>query len=177
MGNEKQLLWIIPNSDYTDINLNDGEPIFFPYIIGTVDHGSRAKEFCINYNFTNYPPNNSHNDWGKYFTDKGFAVFFNSGVMLENKYFGCWYLPNELTIKQIDFLEKQKELFYEKYNSHPSFFRSFVNTDKDIGYQSPNGFRDLKIEALINNQTPNNGIDILYNEIVSQKINQRNKQI
>lgn len=169
MENERQLLWIIPNDEYNDRNLKDGDTIFYPFTVGDRDHGTRTTEFCDEYGFVNYPIGGSHNDWGKYLTDRGLAVFFNSGMKIDDKYFGCWYLPSQLTAKQIEFLESQKELFYEQYNTHPSFFRSFVKPEGDMGYKSPNGFRDLKLEAQINNQTTENGVDIFYNEINSQK--------
>ena len=101
--------------------------------------------------------------------ENGFLVFFNSGMKLDNEYFGCWYIPSRLTSKQIEFLESQKELFYAQYNSHPSFFRSFVRPEGELEYKSSNGLRDLKLEALINNQPVENGIDIFYNEINFQK--------
>lgn len=169
MKNEQQLLWIIPNGDYTDRNLEDGIPVFYPFVVGDRDHGTRTTEFCKEYGFTDCPIGGSHDDWGKYFTSKGLAIFFNSGIKLDNEYFGCWYLPSQLTTKQIEFLENQKELFYEQYNKHPSFFRSLVKTDGELSYRSSNGFRDLKIEAMISGISLDNGIDIFYNEINLQK--------
>lgn len=101
MKYEQQLLWIIPNGDYE--NLEDGNPIFYPFILGNRDHRNKAKDFC------------------------------------------------------------------EKYNSHPSFFGVCVQPDGDLAYSSSNGFRNLKIEAMISGKAPNNAIDLFYDEISLQK--------
>lgn len=167
MKYEQQLLWIIPNGDYE--NLEDGNPIFYPFILGNRDHRNKAKDFCEKYGFTGFPEGGSHDDWGRYFTEKGFAVFFNSAVMIDDKYFGGWYLPKQLTMKQIEFVEDQKSFFVEKYNSHPSFFGVCVQPDGDLAYSSSNGFRNLKIEAMISGKAPNNAIDLFYDEISLQK--------
>ena len=167
MKYEQQLLWIIPNGDYE--NLEDGNPIFYPFILGNRDYRDKATDFCKEYGFTDFPNGGSHDDWGRYFTEKGFAIFFNSAVMIDDKYYGCWYLPRKLTMKQVEFIESQKNFFEEKYNSHPSFFEVCVQPDGDLAYSSSNGFRNLKIEAIINGKAPNNAIDLFYNEISLQK--------
>ena len=77
---------------------------------GDRDHRSRCQEFCDEHKLSNYPVGGSHDDWGKYLTERGFIVFFNSGVTIDNKYFGALYLPAQLTEKQINFLEDRKEL-------------------------------------------------------------------
>lgn len=169
MDYEKQLLWIVPNDEYSNKNLEDGKTVFYPHILGDRDHRTRLIDFCCQYGFTNYPEGGSHNDWGKYFTRLGFAIFFNSGVTVDNKYFGSIFLPIQLTNSQIDFFESQKELFYEKYHSNPGFFEAVVLPEGNLEYRSSNGFRDLKIEAIINGKPSNNGIDLFYDELASQK--------
>ena len=87
MNIEKQLLWIIPNKDYNDRGLEDGKPILYPMEIGNSDHITKTQDFCTKYGLSNYPPlGGSHDDWGKYFTELGFAVVFNSGITIDNKY-------------------------------------------------------------------------------------------
>lgn len=167
MNYEQQLLWIIPNGDYIDRNLEDGRPVFYPFVLGITDHRDRAAEFCKEYGLNNYPEGGSHNDWGKYFIERGFVVFFNSAVTIDNKYFGSFFLPNQLTINQIDFLESQKEMFYEKYD--PTILKTVVKPDGDLEYKSSTGLRDLKIEAIINGKSTENGIDLFYDEINFQK--------
>jgi len=110
MEYEKQLIWIIPNNEYSENNLEDGRGTFFPFMTGDRDHRSRCQEFCEEHKLSNYPVGGSHDDWGKYLTERGFIVFFNSGVTIDNKYFGALYLPAQLTEKQINFLEDRKEL-------------------------------------------------------------------
>ena len=110
MKYEKQLIWIIPNNEYSENNLEDGRGTFFPFMTGDRDHRSRCQEFCEEHKLSNYPVGGSHDDWGKYLTERGFIVFFNSGVTIDNKYFGALYLPAQLTEKQINFLEDRKEL-------------------------------------------------------------------
>lgn len=167
MKYEQQLLWIIPNGDY--INLEDGNPICYPFVLGDKDHKKKAIDFCEEYGFTGFPAGGSHDDWGKYFTEKGFAVFFNSAVTIDNKYFGCWYLPKQLSLKQIDFIVEQRDFFYQKYNCHPSFFGVCVQPEGDLSYPSTNGLRILKIEAMINGKSIENGIDLFYEEISLQR--------
>lgn len=167
MKYEQQLLWIIPNDEYED--LVDGDPVFYPFILGDRDHRNKAMDFCNEHNLTDFPEGGSHDDWGRYFTERGFAVFFNSAVMIDNKYFGSWYLPKQLSLKQIEFIEGQKEFFYQKYNSHPSFFGVCVQPDGDLAYSSSNGLRNLKIEAMINGKSSDNAIDLFYDEISLQK--------
>lgn len=167
MKYEQQLLWIIPNNNY--INLEDGKPVCYPFVLGDKDHKKKAIDFCEEYGFTDFPVGGSHDDWGRYFTEKGFAVFFNSAVTIDNQYFGCWYLPKQLSMKQIDFMEEQKEFFYQKYNCHPSFFGVCVQPEGDLSYPSTNGLRILKIEAMINGKSTENAIDLFYEEISSQK--------
>lgn len=169
MDYEKKLLWIIPNNEYNDRNLEDGKPIFYPFILGDRDHRIRTVDFCNQYGFTNYPEAGSHNDWGKYFTELGFSVVFNSAVTVDSKYFCSIFLPKQLTNNQIEFFESQKEMFYEKYHSNPGFFEAVVLPEGNLEYRSSNGFRDLKIEAIINGKPNNNGIDLFYDEINSQK--------
>ena len=144
MEYEKQLIWIIPNNEYSENNLEDGRGTFFPFMTGDRDHRSRCQEFCEEHKLSNYPVGGSHDDWGKYLTERGFIVFFNSGVTIDNKYFGALYLPAQLTEKQINFLEDRKELLEEKYNHNTSFLGIRVLASTPLDYRN-NGFRDLQI--------------------------------
>ena len=42
MEYEKQLIWIIPNNEYSENNLEDGRVAFFPFMTGDRDHRSRC---------------------------------------------------------------------------------------------------------------------------------------
>ncbi len=176
MEYEKQLIWIIPNNEYSENNLEDGRGTFFPFMTGDRDHRSRCQEFCDEHKLSNYPVGGSHDDWGKYLTERGFIVFFNSGVTIDNKYFGALYLPAQLTEKQINFLEDRKELLEEKYNHNTSFLGIRVLPSAPLGYRN-NGFRDLRIESIIENCPSDDAIELLYREIASQRENLKRKSL
>lgn len=176
MEYEKQLIWIIPNNEYSKNNLEDGRGIFFPFMTGDRDHRSRCQEFCEEHKLSNYPVGGSHDDWGKYLTERGFIVFFNSGVTIDNKYFGALYLPAQLTEKQIIFLEDRKELLEEKYNHNTSFLGIRVLASTPLDYRN-NGFRDLRIESIIENCPSDDAIVLLYKEVNSQKENLKRKSL
>lgn len=176
MEYEKQLIWIIPNNEYSKNNLEDGRVTFFPFMTGDRDHRSRCQEFCEEHKLSNYPVGGSHDDWGKYLTERGFIVFFNSGVTIDNKYFGALYLPAQLTEKQIIFLEDRKELLEEKYNHNTSFLGIRVLASTPLDYRN-NGFRDLRIESIIENCPSNDAIVLLYKEVNSQKENLKRKSL
>lgn len=176
MEYEKQLIWIIPNNEYSENNLEDGRGTFFPFMTGDRDHRSRCQEFCEEHKLSNYPVGGSHDDWGKYLTERGFIVFFNSGVTIDNKYFGALYLPVQLTEKQINFLEDRKELLEEKYNHNTSFLGIRVLASTPLDYRN-NGFRDLQIESIIENCPSDDAIVLLYKEVNSQKENLKRKSL
>lgn len=176
MEYEKQLIWIIPNNEYSENNLEDGRGTFFSFMTGDRDHRSRCQEFCEEHKLSNYPVGGSHDDWGKYLTERGFIVLFNSGVTIDNKYFGALYLPAQLTEKQINFLEDRKELLEEKYNHSPSFLGIRVLPSAPLNYRN-NGFRDLRIESIIENCPSDDAIVLLYKEVNSQKENLKRKSL
>lgn len=176
MEYEKQLIWIIPNNEYSENNLEDGRGTFFPFMTGDRDHRSRCQGFCEEHKLSNYPVGGSHDDWGKYLTERGFIVFFNSGVTIDNKYFGALYLPAQLTEKQINFLEDRRELLEEKYNHNTSFLGIRVLASTPLDYRN-NGFRDLQIESIIENCPSDDAIVLLYKEVNSQKENLKRKSL
>ena len=171
MDLQRQLLWIIPNDQYEDRNLNDGEGIFYEYKVGNKDHKALGQDFCKKYGLTGYLEGGNHTDWGKYFSEKGFAVFFNSGMRVDGKYYGQWYLPETLTEKQIEFIENNRPLFNAEYHHQNTFFRVFSYTTEPLTYKGPSGLRDLRIEAQINGIPLNSidGVDLLYQEIDAKK--------
>ena len=176
MNYEQKLLWIIPNDQYMDKELPDGKAQFFPKLAMNGDHREECREFCENIGLTDCPKGGSHDDLGNYLSKKGFAAFFNSGVPVDGKYFGVWYLPEQLSMKQIEFLESQEALFREKYHTHPSFFNASIQSSEPLSYRSNNNLRNLTIEAMISNKPSDNGIDLLYQEIACQKEKLLNNQ-
>lgn len=176
MNDEQKLLWIIPNGQYMDKGLLDGKAQLFPKTSINGDHREECREFCESIGLIDCPNGGSHDDLGNYLSKKGFAAFFNSGVPVEGKYFGVWYLPEQLSMKQIEFLEKKEPLFREKYYSHPSFFNTLVQSSEPLSYRSNNNLRNLTIEAMINNKPSNDGVDFLYQEVSFHKERLLNKQ-
>lgn len=169
MDYEKQLIWIVP-SEMT----SDSDVTFFPFKLGDRDHRTRCHEFCENNKLLNYPEGGSHNDWGKYLTEHNFSVFFNSGVTVDGLYYGTLYLPVQLSENQIDFFNKRRQLFEEKYN--PDIFGIQILPDHQLEYTN-NGFRNLKIEAIINNIKYSNNFELLYIELENQRKNLEHKKL
>ena len=173
MDLERQVLWIIPNGDYEDKGLVDGDPILYEYKLGSKDHKELGQDFCRRYGLTGYSIGGNHTDWGKYFAKLGFAVFFNSGQKADGKYYGQWYLPNDLTQWQISFLENTRKLFENEYHRQATFFRVFVlpEENENYAYKLTEGLRDLRTEEMIKGTKKEDvdGINTFYQEIERQK--------
>ena len=173
MDLERQVLWIIPNEKYEDRGLVDGDPILYEYKLGSKDHKELGQDFCKRYGLTGYSVGGNHTDWGKYFAELGFAVFFNSGSRADGKYFGQWYLPNHLSKWQISFIENTRPLFENEYHRQATFFRVFALPDEDVtyNYKLTDGLRDLRTEEMIKGirKEDVDGIETLYTEIERQK--------
>ena len=174
MRKETELLWLIPNDQYEEKGLKDGEGLFYSKGVFTSDHREISRDFCKNYGFSNYPElGGSHPEWGKYFAERGILVFFNSGNRIDGKYQGQLYIPNNLTEKQIAFLENQKDLFENEYS--PNAVRVLIcpDLDTEYGYKLSFGMRDTKKEEYISG-TPYDKVDgiyALYKEAERQKEN------
>lgn len=169
MEEETQRIWIIPGSGLEDKNLHDGVPLYFEGSIGDRDHKEIMRLFCREYNLE-AEFCTTHIDYGKYLTNLGAAVFFNSGF-IGGKYAGSFYMPSCLTKKQIEFFENKKELFKEKFHDNVGLFDAGFLPEGDLDYKTANGFRDLKIESIIEGKPSNNGQELLYREIERQKAN------
>lgn len=174
---ETKLLWIIPGGGY---NLEDGNPITYNLDLQSKkDHPDYCQKFCME-NGIDCSHCHTHLDYAKILTSLRMIVVFNSAVPIDGKYFCSIFLPEQMTEKQINFLEKQSTLFQEKYYEKVSFFRVKVYTSVPFTYtyKITDNFRDLKIENIIANNSEENGQKFLYQEVNRQKeeiINARRK--
>lgn len=167
---EKSRLWMIPPAGYEDRGLQDGEGIFIGDIINR-EHSDAFNNFSKEYSFQ-VPKLASHEVYARYFNQLGFAVVFNSGITIDEKYFATIFLPEQLTEKQILFFYDKKSLFEKSYHENVSFFEAIVYTSKDLKYNSVNkSYRSLKIESIINGEKNENGQELLYNELDRQLAN------
>lgn len=73
-------------------------------------------------------------------------------------------------------MEDRKELLEEKYNHNTSFLGIRVLASTPLGYRN-NGFRDLRIESIIENCPSDDAIELLYREIASQRENLKMKSL
>lgn len=165
---ETKLLWIIPGEGF---NLENGEPITYDVdLIKKKTHIDYCKEFCKSIGLNNIDYN-SHEDYGRFLSSLGMIVVFNSGRPMDGKYFCDIYLPEQMSEKQILFLEDCQTLFKEKYYEEITFFRVKVYTSfpESFSYRIVNQCRDLKIENIISNCQIDNGQELLYREVMMQK--------
>lgn len=166
---ETKLLWIIPGGGY---NLEDGNPITYDLdLANKKDHPDYCKKFCEE-NRIDYSHCNSHKDFGKLLSSLGMIIVFNSALTIEDKYFCGIYLPEQMTENQIAFLENIRQLFKEKYHENTAFFgvKVYTSIPKSFPYKIDNQCRDLHIESIISNDKNENGQELLYKEIESQKV-------
>lgn len=111
----------------------------------------------------------SHEIYARYFNQLGFAVVFNSGVTIDEKYFATIFLPERSTEKQIGFFYYKKNLFKDSYHESVSFFEAIVYSSQDLNYNSEcHGYRSLKIESIVNGENNKNGQELLYKELDRQ---------
>lgn len=80
-----------------------------------------------------------------------------------------FYLPSLLNLYQIEFLKENEELIRKKY----SYIETAIYSDKKLDYNSD--YRDLQKESIIYRKNFNNNIDLLYEELNNQVINQKQK--
>lgn len=169
MKEELQRLWIIPGEGFEDKGLVNGEAKFYEFHIGARDHGELLKNFCDKYEL-DAGFCSSHTDYGKYFTCNGMILLINIGL-IDGKRGAALYLPANMTEKQLDFLSKRKALFEEQFHKDISFFDIGVLPDSDLMYKTSDGFRDLRIESIIEGKPSEDGQELLYKEVDRQRAN------
>ena len=174
------LLWLIPSYSDPLIGFEDGEPIYIGYEedftdINSKQHKDWATEFCIKCGFDDYPVDGSHDDWGDYFTKHGFAVFFNAAIKEEEKFWGMWYFPLQLSSNQIGFMERIEEVLREDYISNPEFLSIKVqNNQLEDGLYTEKSFRNLTLEAYCDGYNDISSFDLFHKEVCLQKENLEN---
>lgn len=119
-----------------------------------------ADKYKINYNSVN------PNAILKSFIKNNYIILLNIGL-LDGKITYTVAIPKNLSNEQINFMEKEKEYFYEKCD----FIGIYVDCDEKTEYNDD--IRDLILENKIYNLKFKNRMDILYNEIESQKRNSK----
>lgn len=169
MKEELQRLWIIPGEGLEEKGLLDGKAKFYEFTIGARDHGELLKNFCEEYKL-DAGFCSSHTDYGKFFTTNGMILLINIGL-IDGKRGAVLYLPANMTEKQLDFLDNRKALFEECFHKDISFFDIGVLADTELLYKAPDGFRDLRIEGIIERNPSNDGQELLYREVDKQRAN------
>lgn len=165
---EEQSLWLIPGKNLEDRGLNDGDAKCYQVELGGNDHRTCAANFCKKYGFDETFCI-TYENFGEYFTDYGIAVVINIGKINGKSALGGIYLPANLTEKQIDFFMNRKELFQEKFHENFSYFEPRVRPEGDLPYKTFDGFRDLRIESIIEGKRTDNGQELLFRELERQK--------
>lgn len=169
MKEETQMLWIIPGPGLEEKGLIDGEAIFYDFKIGERDHQALMQHFSDTYKLdTEFC--STHIDYGKFFTENGMILFINAGL-ISGKRAGVFFLPAQMSEKQINFLEQRRELFKEHFHENASFFEIAILPNGDLPYKTTSGFRDLQIESIIDGCRSNNGQELIFKEIARQKQN------
>ena len=167
MDEATQRLWIIPGKGLEDHGLEDGVPVFYEGGIGNKEHRELMEDFCKKYNIDDSFCN-THHECGKYLAFLGMIIFFNSGN-INGKRAGAFYLPRQLSMKQIEFFENRKDLLREKFHENISFFEARVLPSGELPYRTTDGLRDLKIESIIECRKSDNGQELLFRELKRQK--------
>lgn len=167
MREELQRLWIIPGAGFEDKGLVNGEAKFYDFKIGARDHGELLKNFCEEYKL-DAGFCSSHTDYGKFFTTNGMILLINIGL-IDGKRGAALYLPANMTLEQLNFLDERKSLFTEHFHKDISFFDIGVLPEGDLLYKTPDGFRNLRIESIIERKPSNDGQELLFKEVQKQR--------
>lgn len=136
------------------------ESHFYENQIGT-RHLECLKDFCDKNNINTN--GNSEQELGLYLAMNGYLNIHQMGDA------AIFYLPSQLNLYQINFLKDNEELIRKKY----SYIETAIYSDKKTDYNTD--YRNLQIEAQIYRKNFNDNIDLLYEEINSQIINQKQK--
>lgn len=174
MMEEKKMVWIIPGCGYEEKGLEDGVGIFYDATVGKGDHSSLCYDFLKDYKFE-VGELYTHNEYAKFFVRRGMVVFFNCGL-IDGKYGGAFYLPSQLTEKQIEFFASRKEIFNQNFHKS-GLFGVEVWPDRELMYRTCDGFRDLKIESIIEGLHVDNEQELLYRELERQHENLKDAKV
>ena len=163
MNISKDLMVLIPYNEELEIEKQ-------PYQLGNRDHRDFCQKIIEKYNM-NHLGGESHIDYARTFNENGYIAIFSSGAKIDGKLFASIFLPEEMSLFQIDFMLNTKECFKENYHELTNFFSTLIYTTEPLPYNSGyKNYRSLEIEALIN-RDPNakNGQILLYDELERRK--------
>lgn len=95
MDNSEWLIWLIPNGRGV---LLEEKVYFKKYVLGDRDHSTFCKEFITKYQLDHKGRGESHIDYAQTFCENGISVGFNSGAMVDGKYFTTIFLSETLSL-------------------------------------------------------------------------------
>lgn len=167
------LIWIIPGDKTESYNMEDGKIITRGKTSIQKQHIDVIEKVREEFNLLN-PSVHSVEGYAKAFCELGIFTLVNIGK-IDDRYAACLFLPEQLTISQIETLQNLRIIFEENFHLAESKFQVGVyTTNTNLNYKlSENCFRDLYIESIINGKKNKNGIELLYQEIEKQKANTR----
>jgi len=171
------LIYLIPGSKTEEISLNDGEIIEKGKMEGTKQHIDVLLKLIEEKNIENLRET-SIVGIAQTLAELDIITIVNIGK-IDGKYAASMFLPEELTYHQIETLENLKETFENNFHHKVNFFEPCVyTTNTNLTYKLKNNcFRDLYIESIIDKIKNDNGIELLYQEIETQKENKPRKNI
>lgn len=139
------------------------------YEIGNRDHREFCKEIIKKYNME-HTNGEGHLDFAETFNKNGYAVIFSSGAKVNGKFFASVFLPEKLSIFQINFFENCQNCFSQNYHELVNFFSTLVYSPNNLTYNSGyKNYRSLEIEALIDNNLNKKNGQILLNEEIAKR--------
>lgn len=171
------LIYLIPGSKTEEISLNDGEIIESGKVEGTKQHIDVLLKLIEEYKIKN-ENETSIVGIAQTLAQLGIITIVNIGK-IDGKYAASIFLPEELTYHQIDTVENLRETFENNFHHKVNFFEPCVYAiNTSLTYKLKNNcFRDLYIESIINGRKNNSGIELLYQEIETQKENKPRKNM
>lgn len=169
----KYLLWIVPGYENEITGLE--EKVYGSiYEIGNRDHRTFCKYFVERYFLDKNVLGESHTDYARKFNKEGMIIGFNSGVKIDGLYACSLFLPEHLSAYQQMVLNGQMKIFESKFHQKETMFSTVIYASEPIKYNGPvKGYRDLGIEAIINNNPNKNNGYILLNEYLDSLKNKR----
>lgn len=170
MDISKYLVWFVPSKTDTDHSFKEtvyGEK----YKFQERDHQEITMKFLEEHQLDHKGRGRGHFDFIETLCENDIIVGFSSGQKVNGKYYMTLALPENLSAYQITFLESQLPIFQSQFFTSPNLFSIIVYTRSPMTYNSgiPH-FRNLAIEAIINNSpSKNDAIELLKQEIENQK--------
>ncbi len=172
MDISKFLVWVVAPAQ--------NEIDFLEYHFGCTEHRDFLRKLIADKKINHYGRGESHFAFAQTLCENGYIVGINSGVKIGGRYTCTLFLPEHLSSWQLEFLEGVIPIFKEKFYTDKNMFSTLVYSTSSFGYKSGyDNFRDLEIEAKINNssflQSEEAGVMMLEEELGRMK-NQKQKE-